>query len=139
MKTQRPTILMLEPDDADRFITKIFFEEHQFDADLQFTSVSSEFFSFLESCKSGEYPAMIILNMHSVPQNAVDILKKIKSRPEYCHIPVVVLSGSKDEKMIRECYMAGASSFIQKPDTESETNHKILSFINYWFNTVELV
>ncbi|HEX8517828.1 MAG TPA: response regulator [Bacteroidia bacterium] len=134
---EQPTILMLEPDDADRFITKIFFEEHKFEADLHFASSSNEFFKLLESGKE-KPPALIILNMHAVPLNASGILKTLKSSAAWSHIPVVILSGSKDPKLIRECYAAGASSFIQKPDNEPETNAKILNFIKYWFQTVEL-
>ncbi|MCW3101853.1 MAG: rcp1 2 [Bacteroidetes bacterium] len=135
-----PSILMLEPDDADRFITKVFFEEHQFEADLHFTASSSEFFSFLENSKAAGAgtPDLILLNMHAVPLNAAAILKSLKADADLCHIPVVILSGTKDPKMIRECYTLGASSFIQKPDTEAETNKKILSFIKYWFETVDL-
>jgi CheY-like chemotaxis protein len=136
---EQPIILMLEPDDADRFITKIFFEEHNFEADLHFVSNSSEFFEFLEKRKSAEEPSLILLNMHAVPLNAAKILKTLKSSVSWSHIPVVILSGSKDQKMIKECYALGASSFIQKPDTEPETNKKILNFIKYWFETVELV
>jgi len=33
---------------------------------------------------------------------------------------------------------AGASSFIQKPASYSDTIFKVRSFINYWFRTVEL-
>lgn len=136
----KPSILMLEPDDADRFITKIFFEEHHFEANLNFVSNSGDFFSFLDDCKATKtvYPDLILLNMHAVPLNAAAILKTLKASPELSHIPVVILSGSRDPKMIKECYALGASSFIQKPDSESETNKKILNFINYWFETVEL-
>ena len=136
---KKPRILMLEPDDADRFITKVFFEEHNFVADLHFTSSSNEFFDFLTICDHSAYPDVILLNMHTVPLDAIGILRTLKDSVKFKHIPVVILSGSIDPKMIRECYLAGASSFIQKPDNESETNHKILSFINYWFKTVELV
>jgi len=131
---------MLEPDDADRFITKIFFEEHHFEADLHFTASSSEFFAFLENAKStgAGVPDLILLNMHAVPLNAAAILRSLKADANLCHIPVVILSGTKDPNMIRECYKLGASSFIQKPDTEAETNKKILSFIKYWFETVDL-
>lgn len=136
-----PSILMLEPDDADRFITKIYFEENNFLADLQFAGNSSEFFNYLEgrTKQSLDMPALILLNMHAVPQNAADILRDLKASPALAHIPVVILSGSKDPKMIKECYSLGASSFIQKPDNEPDTNKKILNFINYWFQTVELV
>jgi CheY-like chemotaxis protein len=95
---------MLEPDDADRFITKIFFEEHHFEADLHFTASSGEFFSFLDSCKPGSAgtPDLILLNMHAVPQNAAAILRTLKADPAFGHIPVVILSGSIDQKMIKE-------------------------------------
>ncbi|MCE3280988.1 MAG: response regulator [Bacteroidetes bacterium] len=133
---EKPTILMLEPDDADRFITRIFFKDHNFDADLHFVNTSGEFFDFLNS--TDKIPSIILLNMHAVPVDAPGILQKLKSSKEWAHIPVIILSGSKDARLIKECYSYGASSCIQKPDNEPETNHKILNFIKYWFETVEL-
>lgn len=133
---KRSKILMLEHDEDDRYITKAFFDEGRYPLDIDFVHNSNEFSTYLEQCP--ELPALIMVNQHAVPMNAVELLKMVKSNPAHRHIPVVVLSGTSNEEMIRECYASGASSFIQKPAGHAETDHKISSFIRYWFETVEL-
>jgi CheY-like chemotaxis protein len=135
-----PVILMLEQDDDDRFITSSVFEENQYKAHLEFVNNSDMVFEYLDACRQNRrsYPSLILINLYATPKDGRTVLKQLKEDPHYKHIPVVILSGSNDPVMARECYMLGASSFIQKPSLLSETNEKINSFFKYWFKTVEL-
>lgn len=135
------TILMLEHDEDDRYITQAVFDEKQFNVNLNFVSDSGELLSYLQTCsKTGsEFPSLILMNYHAFPKNGLGILKELKSDLAYRHIPVVILSGSVHADIIRQCYDEGASSFIQKPSLHDETNKKIENFVRYWFQTVELV
>ena len=101
---------------------------------------SDDLFAFLLSCEKTltPYPAMILLNHYAVPLYAVDIVKRLKSNPRHTHIPVVVLSGTTNDEMVRHCYEAGANSFIRKPASVNEIGKKIGDFVRYWFETVEL-
>jgi len=132
---------MLEHDDDDRFITSHVFEENRYGAHLEFVNNGQAVFSWLSHCSDNylPLPALILISIHTMPEDGMDVLKRLKSDERYKHIPVVVLSGSKDPSIARECYALGASSFIQKPSLLSETNDKITNFFRYWFNTVELV
>jgi CheY-like chemotaxis protein len=134
------TILMLENDDDDRYITQATFDEHHFDIKIHFVATSPEVFDHLAACeKNGlSFPSLILLDYHATPSNAVEILKELKAQKKYCHIPVVVLSGSVKNEIIQACYAAGASSFIQKPSKLLDTDAKINNFFQYWFKTVEL-
>jgi CheY-like chemotaxis protein len=138
--TYSPVILMLEQDPDDRFITNSVFEENQYKAHLEFVNSGEAVFAYLDQCRESRspYPAMILINLHTTPQDGREILKQLKENILYKHIPVVILSGSNNPAMARECYILGASSFIQKPSLLSETNEKIASFFRYWFRTVEL-
>jgi CheY-like chemotaxis protein len=133
----QPVILMLEHDADDRFIAQTFFDEHDIDVRLDFVNNHGQMMDYLDSNKNG-LPALILMNMNAVPLSAAEILKELKSNDKFRHIPVVVLFGSSSESRIRDCYAAGASSVIQKPDTIEGTKSKILSFAKYWFETVEL-
>ena len=130
------SILMLEHDEDDRYITQSVFDENHYNVDLKFATDRDEFFRQLKS--SGSKPSMILLNYHAGPTNAVDIITELREDPSFSAIPVVVLSGSVSKDVIQECYAAGASSFIQKPSRSTDTEAKIGSFFQYWFKTVEL-
>jgi CheY-like chemotaxis protein len=134
------TILMLENDDDDRYITQATFDEHRYDILIEFVSTSVELFDHLLACEKNErdFPALILLDYHSTPSNAVDILRELRSQRKYSHIPVVVLSGSVKSDIVKACYEAGANSFIQKPSKATDTDTKIATFFQYWFKTVEL-
>lgn len=135
-----PVVLMLEYDPDDRFITSTVFEEHQYQAHIEFVNNSKGLFGYLDQCRQSHqpYPAVILINLNATPQDGRDILKQLKASADYRHVPVVILSGSNDVKIARECYELGASSFIQKPDVLSETNKRIGNFFRYWFETVVL-
>lgn len=134
------SILMLEHDDDDRYITQSVFDENHYAVKLHFVTNSDELFAFLISCDKEHtpYPALILLNHYAAPLNAIDVLKRLKSNPEYAHIPAVVLSGTLDDQIVYECYAAGANSFIQKPSMTREIDEKISVFVRYWFGTVKL-
>lgn len=138
--TFSPVILMLEQDPDDRFITSSVFEENRYTAHIEFVNSAEGLFAYMDHCRQNRlpYPAMILVNLHTTPRDGREILKQLKENDNYKHIPVVILSGSKDPAITRECYGLGASSFIQKPVLLNETNEKIASFFRYWFKTVEL-
>ncbi|PSL29055.1 response regulator [Chitinophaga ginsengisoli] len=135
-----PVILMLEHDPDDRFLTSTVFEEQQYQVHLEFLNNSKGLFSYLDECRRSNlpYPAVILINLNITPLDGREVLKQLKANADYRHLPVVILSESKDQKLARECYALGASSFIQKPDALSGTSEKIHNFFKYWFETVVL-
>jgi len=134
------SILMLEQDEDDRYITQAVFDENRYPVTLHFVESSNDLFAFLVSCekKFMSFPSVILLNHNASPRNAVEIIKELKSNSLYAHIPVVVLSGSANHELLHRCYEVGANSFIIKPSSTKEINDKISTFIRYWFETVAL-
>jgi CheY-like chemotaxis protein len=131
---------MLEYDDDDRYITQATFDENHVPVKLNFVDSSNDLFAFLIASEKNFHalPALILLNHYASPLNAEEVITSLRGNPKYSHIPIVVLSGTMNEEMIRRCYVCGANSFIRKPDSGKEINEKILSFVRYWFQTVEL-
>jgi len=128
-------VLMLEADGDDRYITEQTLSELGIRVPIRFVSDSIQFFTFLAA---SEKPALILIDYNSVPETGIQVLKRLKSEPFYCDIPVVILNDSDHPRFKMECYRQGASSYIKKPDTIEGTNAKIASFFDYWFNVVEV-
>jgi CheY-like chemotaxis protein len=122
-----PFVLMLEGDGDDRYITEQTLSEPDISVSMQFSSNSAEFFTVLSEERK---PALILIDYNSVPDNGIQVLKRLRENPNYDDIPVVILSDSNLGKYRNECYRCGASSFIKKPDTTKATNQKIASFFN---------
>lgn len=135
------SILMLEHDDDDRYITQATFDENHYKVRLHFVDNSNDLFAFLISCERNlmALPSLILLNHNAAPSNAVDITKDLRANRRYAHIPIVVLSGIINHGILEACYSAGATSVIQKPSSSKEINEKITTFVRYWFDTVELL
>lgn len=144
-KTEYPpgtrSILMLEHDDDDRYITQATFDENHYKVRLHFVDNSNDLFAFLISCERNlmALPSLILLNHNAAPSNAVDIITDLRANRRYAHIPIVVLSGMINRDILGACYSAGATSVIRKPSSSKEINEKITTFVRYWFDTVELL
>ena len=122
-------ILMLEDDPDDRFLTETTMKDLGYETDITFVKSSKELFAALEN---GDRPTLILLDYNSSPDNAVEILRFIKTNSRLKSIPVIVLSDSSSPKDIHECYLQGANSFIKKPTSASDTTDKINTFFKYW-------
>jgi CheY-like chemotaxis protein len=140
MSPMNRTILMLEHDEDDRYLTQSAIDENLFDVKIQFVANSTDLFSVLDAVRSKKdgLPSLILVNYHAFPLNAIEIITKIRTDEQTKHIPVVVLSGSVNPAVVHACYQAGANSYIRKPSSVKDTDSKITTFIKYWFATVEL-
>lgn len=136
----QPLILMLESDEDDQHITRVTFDEHRYNARLEFAGNSTVLFDFLATARTSgeELPSLILASYRSFPMSVQDILTKIKSDGLLKHIPVVVLGTALPLEIIRECYACGAASVILKPFTSEGVKQKINSFFRYWFETATI-
>lgn len=60
-------------------------------------------------------PRLILLDIQMPKVNGIEVLGKIKSNDSTKSIPIVMLSSSKEDPDIRNCYALGANSYIVKP------------------------
>ena len=130
-------VLMLQTDEDDRYITEAVLTDLTNAVPVKYVARLGEIDAFVES--EGE-PSLILLNDNgSVAHKGGRLLKMLKADAKYNHIPVVILGEvSADDKYIRECYRAGANTFIIKPSTLEETRKKIATFFQYWFDVAEV-
>lgn len=133
------SILMLEDDHDDRHITESFFAEKGYDIKVQFMDESDRLISYLEDAAiDGSLPDLILMDLNMPRRNGFEVLKELKLHLQFRQIPVVIISGTAYHGEVKECYLLGANSFIQKPFTDQLTQKKIATFIDYWFHVCEL-
>ena len=58
---------------------------------------------------------VILLDLKLPKINGLEVLRRLKSDPRTCSIPVVVLTSSKERRDILESYQLGVNSYIVKP------------------------
>lgn len=83
-------------------------------------------------------PALILLRLNAVPDTGLLVLESIKRNEAFQHLPVIILGEGTPSKLIAQCYASGANTVIDKPFTYEETNIKIQSFLQYWFDVAAL-
>ncbi len=79
-------------------------------------------------------PDLILLDINMPRMDGKQVLKEIKSNSELKSIPIIMLTTSVLEKDIRESYILGASSFINKPELISDFVYIIKKIKKYWFD-----
>jgi len=130
---------MIEDDHDDRHITETLFAERGYDIKMQFLEESDRVLAYLEDAAiEGAIPHLILLDLHLPRKNGFEVLKELKSHFQFRQIPIVIISGTAHHEEVKECYLLGANSFVQKPLTDKLTQKKIETFVEYWFTVCEL-
>ena len=68
---------------------------------------------------------LVVLDMELPDKHGLDLLSEIREKNEFCHIPIIILSGNNDPELIRDCLKHGASDFITKPFNIEEFTLKV--------------
>lgn len=129
------SIFILEEDSDDWSLVRETLLELGMNVPLQFFSNSTDLFAHLDEAP---LPSLVLVDYNTLPDNGLQVLKRLKSSSRLCEIPVVILSDSDLAQYRNECYQCGAASFIKKPDTAEGTRKKIGTFFSYWLDVVEL-
>ncbi|MBI2279171.1 MAG: response regulator [Bacteroidetes bacterium] len=77
-------------------------------------------------------PKVILLDLKMPKVNGIQVLQELKSDERTKKIPVVILTSSKEDPDIQECYCLGANSYVVKP-VQFEMFVKVVSELGlYW-------
>lgn len=79
-----------------------------------------------------EKPKLILLDLKMPKVSGMQVLEKVKSDPNLKSIPVVILTSSKEDPDIEQCYALGANSYIVKPVDSDNFFHAIKEIGLYW-------
>ena len=119
-------VLMADDDEDDCMLAREAFEESKVEVGFYCVEDGMKLLEYL--FRSGEYeslsqtplPVLILLDLNMPKKDGRQALKEIKSNPSLQHIPIVVLTTSREEKDIAFSREMGAKSFITKPDAFDE-------------------
>ena len=83
-------------------------------------------------------PDLILLDLNLPRKDGREVLSVIKSDEYLRDIPVLVLSTSKNEEDILNCYKLKANSYITKPVDLDQFINIVKSIEKFWFSIVKL-
>jgi CheY-like chemotaxis protein len=139
------TILMADDDEDDREMTREALHDARLNNEVRFVVDGQDLMEYLR--REGKYadpevdaprPGIILLDLNMPRMDGREALAEIKSDEVLRHIPVVVLTTSRDEEDILRSYDLGVNSFITKPVTFEGLVDVMRKFTRYWVEIVEL-
>jgi len=82
----------------------------KFDVTVQTNALSA-----MAWLSQGNLPDLILTDFDLPDVSGLDFVRNLHISGAYNRIPLIMLSGNSNKKIINECLAAGASDFIQKP------------------------
>ncbi|MDR4505706.1 MAG: response regulator [Candidatus Scalindua sp.] len=82
---------------------------------------------------------LVLLDINLPKVQGLNVLKLIKSLPEFGSVPIVVLTTSSDSHTIERVYRYGANGYVTKPISYDDFVEKIRMLKEYWLNTEKLL
>ncbi len=113
-------ILMAEDNPNDIELTLAAFQENRLATPVEVTQDGAEALDFLYrrgryKGRASEEPTVILLDLKMPKVDGVEVLRTIKSDPALRHIPVVMLTSSREEADLIRSYESGANAYVVKP------------------------
>jgi two-component system, response regulator len=81
---------------------------------------------------NGVPPKLILLDLKLPKVSGLEVLQRIKSNARTSAIPVVVLTSSREDRDILECYKHGVNSYIVKPVDFEQFQEAVRAAGLYW-------
>jgi len=113
-------ILIVEDDPNDVELTLTALADYNLANEVVITRDGQQALDFLYrrgefSTRSGDNPAVILLDLKLPKVGGLEVLQQIKSDEALKMIPVVVLTSSNEEKDMMRSYSLGVNAYVVKP------------------------
>jgi len=78
------------------------------------------------------FPKLIMADNCRAPFSTAEFLRWLRGHPECRVIPIVMLSGSRDPKLVEIAYQLGIHSFFEKPTNHLALQSLLKMILEYW-------
>jgi len=138
MMTDDVEILLVEDNPTDAELALVALKERNLANKLVWVKDGVEALDFLFG--TGAYagrkvensPKVVLLDLRLPKVDGLEVLRRLKADERTRQIPVVVLTSSKEDRDVAECYSLGVNSYIGKPVEFDEFSRVVSELGLYW-------
>jgi CheY-like chemotaxis protein len=134
-------ILLVEDNPGDARLAQEALKEGRMTSRLKVVVDGVEAMSFLRregGFASAPRPQLVLLDLNLPRKDGREVLAEMKSDPDLCRIPVVVLTTSQAEQDVLRCYDLHANCYITKPVDLDRFIAVVRAIEEYWCSVVTL-
>jgi CheY-like chemotaxis protein len=134
-------ILLVEDNEGDILLTTDALKEGKIFNKISVVRDGKQAVDFLNkrnNFNDAELPNLILLDINLPKKNGHEVLKYIKTNPEFKHIPIIMLTTSSSEKDIMSAYTNYVNCFITKPLEVDDFVDTVTKIEAFWISTVNL-
>lgn len=131
-------ILLVEDNKDDELLTLRAIARQKLPVDVSVARDGVEAIDALLSPESVEdLPQLVLLDLNLPRLGGLDVLRRLRENDRTKHLPVVVLTSSREDQDIRHSYSLGANAYVRKPVdfTEFTEAMRVLGF--FWLTLNE--
>jgi CheY-like chemotaxis protein len=82
--------------------------------------------------RAGGNPVLILLDLKLPRLNGLDVLRCIKADEQMRLVPVVILTSSREDRDLAECYRLGVNAYVVKPVRFTEFMDTVKHIGAFW-------
>ncbi|HET6226599.1 MAG TPA: response regulator, partial [Bacteroidia bacterium] len=110
--SQIKQLIIADDDEDDQMLLKEAI--HEYAPDIQCHTIRDGK-QLMEILNKGEIPELLLLDLNMPYKNGMECLIEIRAIESLRHIPIVILSTSRNVRDIELCFTHGANLFFTKP------------------------
>lgn len=137
MSPSGQTILLVEDDANDVALFRRALRKAGIATEVQVAEDGEIAMQILQAASPPEacgLPRIILLDLKMPRKSGLELLAWIREQPTLRHLPVVILTSSREPSDIRKAYELGANSYLVKPISFDQLKELIRILHRYWFD-----
>jgi CheY-like chemotaxis protein len=136
-------VLIVEDDPNDEHLTLRAIKESKVLCSVSVVHNANQALNFLRceneyAGRTHRIPNVIFVDNTLPGHGGSELVTEIRKIPELQLVPVVILSGSSDPKVVDRCHRAGANSFLEKPLELHDYVLQVGRAATYWLDVNRL-